>query len=325
MFVCGLALGPSAHVSADAEEALSALNWGARPPGARFRAQVFFTCEYQEPLSLVVVGHVGASGEWRVDVDWRLAPAGKTDIFQYREGMVYLWADPVLTILPSYLTRNPIRVRPGEAGQVDTGMARSGGSMNLPVVDVYLRGQKVMRDWPAWTTSVEVVQAGPRAGQYAITRKPPEPIKFLEPHVIAMQRYYVSPDLRLVGAETYDPAGNVVATTTYSDFASLASGAKVPLRSVTEMSPGSIGARATRTTSINDQPPKTEAVWEQLPWARCRVDREMQVIDGKYVLPRRTTTSDREGRVLDDVEYLSVEVGPVPDSIFRVDTEAPKP
>jgi len=319
-----IVLGPTA-LAPTSEAVLSALA-PHRPPGVRFRAQVVLSFADQEPLPLVCVGNVSRSGQWRMDVDWRMATERSADIFNYREHMLWIWQGETVAMLTSHVAVAPLVLSPAsEPAGKRTRLERTIGSAQVADLSPYLRGERILADAASWRTSVEGIHEGPHRGQFAVTQTPPEPIKVREPHLVAMQRHYVSADLRLLESESYDPQGEVVATTRYSDVATLASGAGVPLRSRTDMRPGYLEAKTTVTKTINDEPAGTEVVWEKLPWACCRIDREMQIVDGQYVLPKRTTTYDQEGRVLDDIEYLSVEVCEIPDSIFLLPTEGPGP
>jgi len=314
-----LVVGLPGTVWGQHDDVLAAITGVPRPPGLRFRAQVVLTLEDGAPVCLLAVGHVGDGGQWRVDLDWRMAERGKSDIFRYREGMAYSWHDGTLLAVRSALTRNPISVAPAEVGEVDTVMRNSIGSGTMPQLGVYLRGCEVLGDPAWWVVSVEPTGDEGPVDELAVIRKARHPIKPLEPHAVVEYRYYVAGDMRVVRAEGRGVDGQVVLTTQYSEHVRLASGHEVPLRSSTRIVPGEVGARGTVTSSWNGEPPQTDTVIEGLPWDRCRIERQMQVLEGKHVVPRRTTVYAEDGRVLDDIDYMFVEVCTVPASRSSVD------
>ena len=314
---------PQAGRAQSAASAAAVQGADGQPAGIRFRAQAFLTFEAAQPIALGMVGYMDAAGRCRLDCVQFLAKDTEAGILTYRHNWAAFWADGALAVVWGSGVHDPSVIRPAAGpGDAEKPIVEGPSDPLFPPLGAYLRSQQVLADWPSWTKAVETIQEGQRAGWTATTYTAPEPIRILEPHTIAALRYYATPEGRLAAAESLGPGGEVVATTEYSEFAALASGETVPLVSRTEMVPGALTVHRTlSSTTIDEEHPEgvteTREVDEQLAWRPRAIERRMQIAEGRYVLPQRTTVLDAEGNVLADIEYLSVEVGSVPEAVFE--------
>ena len=131
-------------------------------------------------------------------------------------------------------------------------------------------------------------------------------VKIREPHRTAGYRVSADPERQcLLKVEEYDPNGQIIATTTYSDLVQLADGAWRPTKTYTKRLGGM--HRVSIQMHLNNEDVTLEV---DVPLPDTDVRTEYVVLEGKHVLPGRTVMLSGDGSVRSSMVFRDYVIGP---------------
>ncbi|MFQ5811151.1 MAG: hypothetical protein ACE5JM_16155, partial [Armatimonadota bacterium] len=125
-----------------------------------------------------------------------------------------------------------------------------------------------------------------------------------------------------IKGEIHRPDGQLAATVSFDDVRQLPTGEWAAFSITLELEAGEVALGNFTTRSTTNGVTTTRELPVEAPWPLRRIERSMQLVAGKYVLPRRTTAFDGGGRVIADILYSHYEVDiDISDEEFRFPEE----